>query len=492
MTNRLLALMTIALTAGTTLPAAAAPVPVDRGLAWHSCKLGPNDPVGAELEKAGAQCTEIRVPLDYTKPNGRQITLAVSRLKATSNRIGTLMLNAGGPGGPTLPMPLEVSGFLGDLAKRFDLVGMDPRFVGRSTPIDCKWDTGQPFRFATDKAAFNRQAKLQKSLADKCQQEHSDLLPYATTRNTARDLDRVREALGETKVSYLGYSYGTYLGAVYLQMFGHRVDRAVLDSAVDPDIYGPQLLKASGAASEAALRDWSAWAARHHSTYGLGRTTAQVIATVDRILAAGPLQVGDHRVDKESIPVLLYADLGVDSDEVNAMLADNVRTLKLAASGKPVKPSPEFDELLRAFGTEEGATQGSQAVALICGDKPAPRTPASYWRDIQLHRLDEPHFGPVFRNMLPCAYWPKPVEPATEIRNDVPALVLNATGDPRTTYASALQMHKRLSASRLVTLEGSRTHGVFGDPKAGCANAVVLKYLADGKLPTHNITCQKA
>src|SRR5205814_2102514 len=124
----------------------------------------------------------------------------------------------------------------------------DPRFVGRSTPLTCTWTTDTFLRSAGN--SFADSVALAKRLAAQCPREN---LPYASTRNTARDMDAVRVALGERRLSYLGYSYGTYLGAVYLQMFGTRADRVVLDSAVDPQRYGPNLLSGNGPADAAAL-----------------------------------------------------------------------------------------------------------------------------------------------------------------------------------------------------------------------------------------------
>ncbi|MEV6490923.1 alpha/beta fold hydrolase [Actinoplanes sp. NPDC051633] len=162
-----------------------------------------------------------------------------------------------------------------------------------------------------------------KELAKGCTNEDRDLLPFASTRNTARDIDAVRRALGEHKISYLGVSYGTYLGAVYLQMFGSHADRFVLDSAVDPTVYGPNLFAHNGPAIAAALRHWAGWVAQH-GDYHLGITTDQVLSTVDRISRAAtrrPLQVGAYLVDIHLLPYVLFAGLFDDSDAAYATLA---------------------------------------------------------------------------------------------------------------------------------------------------------------------------
>lgn len=210
-----LAATALALTAlpATALPARAlAADPLARyhhqRLDWTSCVLGPDDATGKELEQAGAQCADVTVPLDYASPDGRTITVAISRIRATdtAHRVGPLLLNGGGPGGQTLGDPPWVRQAMKDVGARYDVVGVDPRFVGRSTPLDCHWPTGSAFRGAgVDRAGFDRVAAFSADLAERCRRHAGDVLPYATTRNTVRDLDVIRAALGERRISYLGY-----------------------------------------------------------------------------------------------------------------------------------------------------------------------------------------------------------------------------------------------------------------------------------------------
>ena len=292
------ALAAIGAGAGPPPDAAAGTAPA-AGIVWHDCRTGPADDLGRELDRAGAQCGDLRVPLDHTRPGGRGITVAMSRLPATdrAHRLGTLLLNTGGPGGSGLGDVLPLRDWLRDAGARYDLIGMDPRFVGRSTALDCDWPVSTWIRAGgPDRASFGRSVASAAGLAERCGARQGELLPYATTRNTARDMDAIRAALGEPELSYLGYSYGTYLGAVYAQLFPAHVGRMVLDSAVDPRAYGPRLLRGTGRANEAALRDWAAWTATRHAEYGLGATAQAVLSAVDHILAASarrPLPVGD-------------------------------------------------------------------------------------------------------------------------------------------------------------------------------------------------------
>ena len=215
-------------------------------------------------------------------------------------------------------MPLTNSKVMGEVADRYDLIGMDPRFVGRSTPLDCGWNLGSaPLRSAgANRAAYRKEVAVARDLAGRCKRAHGAALPYVTTRNTARDMDVIRAALGEDALSYLGYSYGSYLGEVYTQLFPGRTDRMVLDGVMPPERYSPTLLHGAEAANEGALREWASWAAVRHGTYGLGATRGLVLATVRRILDAAtqkPLRLGEeYLLDEHALPGVLIGGLGSD------------------------------------------------------------------------------------------------------------------------------------------------------------------------------------
>lgn len=464
-------------------------------LTWKSCVRGPDDGTGKDLEKAGARCADVTVPLDYDDPGGRTITVAISRIRATdtAHRVGALLLNSGGPGGQTLGDPPWVREAMKDTGKRYDVVGVDPRFVGRSTPLDCHWPTGSQFRSpGPDRAGFDRSTAFAEELARDCRKYEGDVLPYVTTRNTARDMDVIRAALGERRISYLGYSYGSYLGEVYATMFPKRTDRVVLDGVIDPGRYNPRLLRGAEPANRHALRDWAAWAAARDSTYGLGRTRGAVLAAVDRILAAAeraPLRVGGYRVDESVAPLVVFNGLSQDNDSAYGDLARAVRELRTAAAGKAVTPSPWLADLLGFMLTGSESEYGSVQTSILCGDVGAPRDPETYWRDVQRARAQDPLFGPVTNDIGPCAFWDPPRERPTTIRDDLPALLVNATGDPRTTYEGAKAVRRDWPGSRLVTLRGADQHAVFGVYGSDCADAAVNAYLATGRLPVTDVTC---
>ncbi|MER7465398.1 alpha/beta fold hydrolase [Streptomyces sp. NPDC097981] len=469
-------------------------------LGWGSCVKGPDDTTGRDLDKAGVQCADVIVPLDYADPRGRTITIAVSRLKATDtrHRIGAILLNNGGPGGAAVESPPHVRDAMKEVGPRYDIVGFDPRFVGRSTPLNCGLPVGTTwFSAGGSRAGFDGQVALQKGVADKCRAADASVLPHISTRNTARDMDVIRGALGERKISYLGYSYGTYLGTVYTQMFPGRYDRVVLDGAVAPGDYGPLLLRGTERENEQALSDWAAWAAGRNDAYGLGRTRSEVLATVDRVVAAsarGPLSIGTapdvFRIDDTQVPLLLFMGIADDTDTARALLGEQVSALVKAAGGQSAPLSPEFLGTLRFLLRGQDAPTGVQA-AVICGDVAAPRDPERYWRDIENSRAAHPLFGPVSNNIGPCAFWDRPREEPTRVRRDAPVLIVAATGDPRTTYRSSVALHEQLPSSRLLTLEGANRHALYGEYGAACVDNEVNSCLATGNLPNRDRTCVK-
>ncbi|MGW3233436.1 alpha/beta hydrolase [Kitasatospora sp. NPDC001095] len=465
--------------------------------AWHPCRTGPQDTAGAELDDAGARCTEVTVPLDHRRPDGPTLSVALSRLPATdsAHRLGALFYNPGGPGVPARHLGLALSRAAPALAARYDIVAMDPRFVGASTPLDCGWPAGGPGSAGPTRATFERSAALAGDLAARCA-PYRDVLPHLSTRETARDMDLVRAVLGEPTIAYLGSSYGSYLGEVYLQLFPERVGRAVLDAALDPDRFGPDLTATQGPAMDAALTAWAEWTARHDDRHHLGTSTTRVLAAVERVrrqTERAPLTVGTHRVDARTLPQVLWTVSAGDDTAAYTEFADLVRVLVDAAEGRTAEPTALLEALLT--GLEAPDTGGSAAVqtAIMCADRAASRDPLAYYRDVQAHRADEPLFGPLTRNLTPCTFWPaQPAEPPTRVRNAVPVLLVGADGDPAATRAGQLSAHRALTGSRLVTLRGAFHHTVYAGmfaPEDACVDAAVDRYLLDGVLPAQDTDC---
>lgn len=225
------------------------------------------------------ECATLGVPLDYKDPGGRTIDIAVSRIKSEnpSKRQGALLVNPGGPGvgGLGYPYVLAVSGLPQEVQDSYDLIGFDPRGVGRSTPVTCDLTSEQMEHrpvYARTPADVTKEAGYARDVARQCAHSATSwMLPHVSTANTARDMDRIRIALGESKISYLGTSYGTSLGAVYATLFSKRSDRFVLDSNLGPRGYDVRAMRLFGRGMEDRFPDFAKYAAAHPE-YGLGAT----------------------------------------------------------------------------------------------------------------------------------------------------------------------------------------------------------------------------
>lgn len=442
------------------------------------------------------QCATLKVPLDYGDPGGRKTDIAISRLKASSEkeRRGVLLLNPGGPGGPGLDLPVSgEADFPEEVKRRYDLIGFDPRGVGRSSPVSCGLTADEqgierPYRAET----FAKDVKWARTVAEKCQDKEGDRLRHLTTRNTARDMDVIRAVLGEEKISYLGFSYGTYLGAVYTQMFPRRTDRFVLDSAADPGGYGRGMFRAMAKRAEPAFARWTRWTARRHMTYGLGRTPAEVRRTFWDLIA---------RADRTPVD---YGGTLFTGDAIRARramfshlqkAATWVAGLKEAAEGKKPDPSGTPEPVPSPLRPESARdvpadNEAASAWAVLCADTRTswPRDPEQYRRDAIRDKARYPLSGDFESHIKPCAFWKPGGEPRTTVANRVGALVLQNEWDPATPPAGGRAMHRALRGSRMVTVAGGEGHIVNGGNS--CADKTATAYLTTGRLPAEDLTCR--
>ncbi|MFI1574031.1 alpha/beta hydrolase [Streptomyces anulatus] len=449
---------------------------------------------------AAYQCATVKVPLDYRKPGGKRIDLAISRIKTAEpgKRRGILLSNPGGPGGEGLWMPLMMKEELPkSVLKSYDLVGFDPRGVGRSSPVSCNLTPEQENWLRPYKAeTYAEDVAWARTVADKCREKMGDRLPHITTRNTARDMDLVRAILGEKKLSYFGYSYGTYLGAVYAQLFPARADRFVLDSAVDPQRAWRGMIQWWAEGAEPAFDRWTGWAAARSKTYGLGDTPKKVEGTFwDLVARAGedPIDLDGQLVTGDDIRSGMRAAVFSPQSATEAFVE-----LKKAADGKPVAT-----EKLTAFtgsavrGTA-GAAVGTPADngtasfwAVVCGDNSAVWSgdPETYRRDAIEDKGRYPLFGDFASSIKPCAFWGKSAEPVTVVKNKVGSLVVQNEWDSQTPLPSGQALHAQLKGSKMVTVLGGEGHGVYPSGNA-CTDGAVNRYLATGKLPAKDVTCR--
>ncbi|MFD5181114.1 alpha/beta hydrolase [Streptomyces sp. NPDC058372] len=482
MNRRALALCGAAVSVAALVPAApsaaapAAPA-APPAIRWSDC---------ATKAHPTLQCGTVEVPLDHARPDGRRITLALSRVPHTApTSQGPLLVNPGGPGGSGLSLAGHVATALPEeVAGQYDVIGFDPRGVGRSRPaLDCRpghfaavRPPSLPLTRAGERANTDRAA----AFAAACGERHGDLLPHLDTRSAARDLDVIRAALGAPRISYLGYSYGTYLGAVYAKLFPERVRRLALDSAVDPDGVWYTNNLAQDYAFEDRHRAFLAWVARHDAVYGLGTDPAVVEGAWSRMLsavAADPAAgtVGAAELEDTFLPGGYYDGYWPRLATAFAAYAKDGESAPLVAAYRAL-----------AEGDASGDNGYSVYTAVQCRDAGWPRRWSQWRADAWRVHAKAPFLA--WNNTwynAPCASWPVPALAPPDVTNAAipPALILQATGDAATPYEGAVSLHRKLRGSSLVVEEGGGNHGVTLGGN-DCLDQHLARYLADGTVPS--------
>ncbi|MFC3999498.1 alpha/beta hydrolase [Nocardiopsis sediminis] len=457
----------------------AAPAAAHEALDWQECTdLDPAE--GGVLE-----CATLRVPLDHEAGAGEGTAdIALSRVPATGERRGTLLVNPGGPGSPGRAWAATTAaGLPEDLQASYDVVGFDPRGTGASTPaVACDPAYFDPVRPDTvPRSAAEEQDLVRRAAgyAASCGENTGALLDHMTTADSAADLEALRAALGVERIDYLGYSYGSYLGAVYATLHPGRVRHLVLDSIVHPGRpWYESNLEQTRAVDEAAGRFFD-WTARHDDAYGLGATGDEVAghyyATRDA-LRERPLSgtVGPTEFETAYL-VATYAQAAWP--DLARALADHV-----------VKDDPEaLLKVHEAFG-EDGDSDGGFGAYLAtqCTDAGWPRDWSTWHAEAERLHRDAPFvaWNNTWYN-APCATWPAPSGPWFEVDGSAveSALLIQATGDGPTPVEGAYAMRERFPAGRLLIEDGGGTHGVALGGNS-CVDTAFADYLRDGTLPT--------
>ena len=456
-------------------------------LGWHSCSLG-----GASL-----QCASLRVPLDYARPGGRKITLALSRVPATAPRSqqqGDLLVNPGGPGGSGLSLAAFVAaGLSPQVAADYNIIGFDPRGVGSSVPAltcDPSFFSGErPDYIPSGAAAEQTLIGRARSYAADCEKRYGWLLPYMTSADVARDMDSIRAALGVPTISYFGYSYGTYLGQVYATLFPHHLRRMVLDSTVDPTgaWYADNI--AQDYAFEGRMEAFFSWVAAHNATYGLGRTRAAVDQAWYRARARLQAHPVNGRIGADD-----FDDTFLQGGYSNALWPG------LAAALSAYTRGGATGQIISQYRQEGVQSENEFAVynAVECSDVSWPRNWAKWnsdtrrvYRTAPFQAWDNAWFN------ASCAFWPVrgPSKPLQIKGAGLPGiLMLQGTLDAATPYAGAQVAHRLLPTARMVVVEGGGNHGQsLAQPPNTCVDGYLNRYLASGALPSRpglvNATC---
>src|SRR5215211_2470809 len=470
------------------LPAAAAPA-----LAWKPC---------AEPAQRGFQCATLRVPLDYDDPGRRTIRLAVIRRQATDRRhlIGTLFFNFGGPGAAgTLVLPLA-GAITEALRARFDIASWDPRGVGGSTAVRCFPSPEAEFAFLDDMvisfsfpvggAEIDAWLGRYRQLYRRCERRNGELLRHVSTADTARDLDRLRRAVGDRRLNYDGISYGTFLGATYANLFPDRVRALVLDGNLNPKAYVSPEIEANGgrflttdlrAGSDSgaartldAFLDFCGSTDAAHCAFTAGSpdaTRAKYAALLAR------LQTDPLSANLTYAQVVSMTENDLYSTASWPSLATKLQDLWTTGNAPPPTASP--GQLL------------GQTFAVRCSESPNPAPAAFPSLDAFAYGRAGP-IGPYWSwTSLACASWRATAADRYggpwDRRTANPVLVLNTTHDPSSPYQGAVAMSRQLARARLLTVDGYG-HSVQGNPSA-CATRYIKRYLIRTKLPPAGTRC---
>lgn len=472
------------------LPAA---VPADlqsyyqQRLEWSSCD-------------SGFQCATMKVPLDYADPAAGDITLGLSRSPAAGHgykRLGSLLINPGGPGGSAVQYAeYAAQTYPAPVHDAYDIVGLDPRGVGRSTPVSCLSNQQMDAFTAVDTTPtsteqINALVAADKSFAQGCEKLSGKLLAHVSTIDAARDMDVARALLGDAKLNYLGKSYGTFLGATYAGLFPSHVGHMVLDGAMDPSLTALQLDSQQAGGFETAFNAFARDCVSHGGC-PLGRTAAEADQRIDSLFAglnAKPLQTGQSRSLDEALGMTGVIAAMYDQEQwpqLRAALSqaeqgNGAGLLALSDQYYERDPSGQYSNLMYAN------------AAVDCLDLPTAATdPKQVEQQLPTYEAASPQFGASLAwSGLTCAYWPVKATgtPHTiPARGAAPILVVGTTRDPATPYAWAQALAAQLDSGTLLTYNGDG-HTAYARGSS-CIDSAVNTYLLTGRPPAKNTICQ--
>ncbi len=475
-------------------------------LAWGGCSTFATTP---DDQKAyadpGLQCTYLNVPLDYNKPNDRVIQVGLLRRPASepAQRIGSLVINPGGPGASGMSAATSLAGRISnnELGQRFDFVGFDPRGIGSSKPqVLCRdrkeRDDERLMNLNVDTSpeGVARTESQEKATNAGCvSRTGTDVLANIGTREVVRDLDVMRSALGDEKLTYLGYSYGTRIGYSYAETFPGNVRAMILDGALDPAQDQISQLIDQGRGFQKAFDEFAAWCAGQ-ADCAVGQDKSQAVNSFQarvRPLITQPAGVSDGRK-------LSYTDATIGT--VQALYVPRLwtplnRGLQELAQGRGDTLMVLADAYYGRSADGTYSTDMDAFQAVLCVDNPPVKDP-NVTRDVEArYRAVAPFLdtgqppSPALDN---CAFWPVPHTGGPhhpQVTGLAPVVVVSTTQDPATPYQAGVNLARDLNA-RLLTFEGTQ-HGAFLQGSS-CVDRAGIAYLTDLTLPPEGIRCQAA
>lgn len=459
----------------TTRPATAfAAKPID----WGKCK-------DEFLKQAKGQCGMLTVPLDHADPTGPTIRLAVSRVKHRGSKYrGVIFTNPGGPGGAGTYLAAYGQFVPGKVASTYDWIGMDPRGVGESKPaLTCdkrinKIGKRPPYDPTTDKILDTWIARTEAYAADCGSSDAAALLPHLKTTDTVADFEVLREALGADKVSFYGFSYGTYIAQVYATLHPDSVDKLVLDGVVDPRGIWYAANAEQNSAFEKSIKGFYRWAARGNADFHLGRTAAKVEKTYYRVLR----KLARKPID--GVGAAELSDVALGAGYVNFLWPD------VAAAISEIANDGTAELARKSYVSDNAVTDGGDNgyatyLATLCTDAPWPTDLNLILDDNEQQARKDPFvtWANAWFN-APCRTWPAAPAPAAVdvVTSDRSALLINETFDGATPFSGALEVRRRFTGAVLIEGVKGTTHA--GSLSGiGCVDNRIAAYLANGRLP---------
>jgi pimeloyl-ACP methyl ester carboxylesterase len=457
-------------------------------LVWSACK-----------DDKKFECAEIEVPVDYQNPGDASLTLALKKLpaKQSSNKVGSLLINPGGPGGSGTDYVTYAEDAFGKrLMDSFDIIGFDPRGVALSTPLDCLTDKEVDEFIAFDGTPDTDQElkdslQLSINLAKGCEAIENNLIAHVGTQEAARDMDIIRELVGDEKLNFLGASYGTYLGGMYAELFPEKVGRLVLDGAVDPSLSGVEQSFDQAVGLDTALERFVEDCPKHDDC-PLTQTGAGGIKEIRDFLDsldAKPLKTEDpERILTQAMGVYAVAGF-LYSDEWWSYMRQSLATA-FDGDGTDLLSIVDLFNERKNDGTF--ATNATEAIyAINCFDEPSDATEELVREFAKTWIKDAPVFGDYLAwGNLACTIWPvKDPNPINKFvaQGAAPIVVVGTKYDPATPYKWALGLSSQLTSSVLLTYEGDGHTAYMRGSE--CIDKEIENYLVDGTIPAKNIIC---
>ncbi len=487
-----------------SVPPVASAAPAAQGVKWSPC----------HRDQGPLDCGTVQVPLDYDEPNGATISLALIRIPAgdPARRIGSLFVNPGGPGGSGFDLVLFAGRFLfpPEISARFDIVGFDPRGVARSTQLRCFGTLRQMFPYlspmpfpVTDDEEASWIAK-ERQLVESCDQRGGKIGEHMSTANVARDLDQLRQAVGDQQLTYYGVSYGSYLGTTYANLFPDRVRAVGVDSVLDPIAW----------ANEGGSIPFSTRLRSDQSAMATLREFFRLCNQAGPDCAFGPGAEGRYEALAARLrqaPVLLPTPDGAFSYGYSHLVGDSLGAmynsmswasfarflafLDSRADGAAVGAARDAFQRQLEFGTKRGFPRYPNffegLAGVMCTDTAGPSGYRAWSSAADAAEAEFGHFGRIWTWVSsPCAEWP--FEDADRFAGPFtrqtanPVLVVANRFDPATGYHGAQAVHGLLPNSSLLTVEGWG-HGVIGGSR--CADQAIVRYLIDQAVPAPGTPC---